>query len=140
VIVNAVPPGIPPPVAFEQDLEQSSGIDCTGRADWPAVHDQRQFAVVRNKPVLGETKDVRLALPQGGIDLTSGWPSPSGNLLDLFLECFEERHHIVLIAPGTSMLPDPAQFQCYSAAERAASCPSSMIIPPDCRALAWRAP
>jgi hypothetical protein len=60
VIIDAVPPGVLPTIALEQDLKQSRGIGCPRGADWPAVQDQRQFAIVWNNAVVDESKDVRV--------------------------------------------------------------------------------
>ena len=69
IIVNAVTPGIAPPVAFEQFFEYRRRIEIFRKSHCPAINDERPFRVVGNDSVVLETKCTRLPFADEGTEM-----------------------------------------------------------------------
>ena len=92
IIVNAVTPGIAPPVAFEQFFEYGRRIKIFRKPHCPAINDERPFRVVGNDSVVLEMKCTRLPFADEGTEISAGGARPAGDLLRDFLRVFEHRH------------------------------------------------
>jgi hypothetical protein len=104
VFVDAVTPGVLPPVASEQSFEQCGRIGGTRYPDRTAVENECEIRVIGNEAVIREPKHIRLSASQCFVDLSARWPHPTGNLLYLLFDALNERHCGI---PLNSVFPMP---------------------------------
>src|SRR6266576_7129623 len=104
VFVDAVTPGVLPPVASEQDFEQCSRIRGTRYPDRTAVENECEIGVIGNEAVIRKPKYVWFSASQRFVDLSARWPHPAGNLLYRLFDALNERHCAI---PLNSVFPMP---------------------------------
>ena len=72
IIVNAITPGIAPPVAFKQLFEYGRRIEIVRKSHCAAINDKRPFRMVGNDSVILETECTGLPFADEGAEISAG--------------------------------------------------------------------
>jgi hypothetical protein len=84
VVVNPVPPGLPPTVSLEELFEHGGRIEVLGEANGAAIDNQGPTRMVGNDAVILEVKGVCIALPQEFGNRGAGRSCPSSQPFGTF--------------------------------------------------------
>ena len=92
IVVDAVAPGVPPSVRFEQILDHGGRIVALVKIDRAPIDDQRPSRMVGDEAVVLEADRVGLSRPREIRSLPSAWPPQAGRALGVPLQVFKYRH------------------------------------------------